>query len=1008
MGGPVALGTPQQRALLALLLINANEVVSRDRLVDELWGDKPPPSAQKLVQVYVSRLRRALGEGESVLVTKAPGYLASVGSDELDVQRFERLVAHGRASLAAGEAGKAADQLRQALDLWRGPPLADFTFEAFAAAEIARLCELRLGAHEDRIDADLALGRTDLAGEIDALIARHPLRERLRGQLMLALYRSGRQSDALAAFREARQTLVEEVGVEPGPALRDLEKAILAQAPELDVQRSQVVPEPASPRQGGEPEPAGDERDPLVGRGAELDAFEDALDAAVAGRGSLVLVAGQAGIGKSRLLDEVAERARQRGMTVLWGRCWEAGGAPAYWPWIQSLRGYTGDRDRNEIVAGRQELATILPELGEPGESEPKRSPTDADAARFRLFEAVASLLAEAAGHRPLALLLDDLHAADEPSLLLLRFVASQAADTPLLIVAAHRDAELQPDAPLASIVPELARERRARHLHLEGLSETEVGRLIEAAGGVAAPQQSVQAIHRGTEGNPLFVGEIVRLLSAEGGLDRVGGTAGTALPLPPGVREVIGGRLGRLSDDCVNVLGLGAVLGREFAFTSLVLAGERSEEEVLDALEEALAAKVITEVPGAPDRLRFGHALIRDTLYGDLAGPRRARLHRTVGEALEQRYADDPGPHLAELAYHYFAAGPAGNAAKASDFARAAGARAITLYAYEEAIRLYSMALDALGAQASVGDAARCELLLKLADAQARAGEGSDAKATFLEAAALARSAGEPILLARAATGYGGRFVWTRALADDRLVPLLEDGLSVLGEEDGVLRVQLLSRLAAALRGEPTRHRREQLCDEAIRMARRMGDPATLAYALDAAEASMAGPDTVGRRLAEADELVALAQQTGDRERLFDGYEHRLWAVWELGDPQRRRADLAAMTAVAEELRQPAQLWSATAAQTVLALSEGRWQDAEELMERAATIGERALSWSVVSSRRLQDFMFRRDQDRLDGLAENVAESLDEFPSPLIHAAVLAYIHARRRATRRRQRDSR
>ena len=493
-----------------------------------------------------------------------------------------------------------------------------------------------------------------------------------------------------------------------------------------------------------------------------------------------------------------------------------------------------------------------------------------------------------------------------------------------------------------------------------------------------------------------MFVGEIVRLLSAEGGLDRVGGTAGTTLPLPPGVREVIGGRLDRLSDDCVNVLGLGAVLGREFAFTSLVLAGERSEEEVLDALEEALAAKVITEVPGAPDRLRFAHALIRDTLYGELAGPRRARLHRTVGEALEQRYADDPGPHLAELAYHYFAAGPAGDAAKASDFARAAGARAIALYAYEEAIRLYAMALDALGAQASVGDAERCELLLTLADAQARAGEGSDAKATFLEAAALARSAGEPILLARAAASYGGRFVWTRALADNRLVPLLEDGLSVLGEEDGVLRVQLLSRLAAALRGEPTRHRREQLCDEAIRIARRMGDPATLAYALDAAEASMAGPDTVGRRLAEADELVALAQQTGDRERLFDGYEHRLWAVWELGDPQRRRADLAAMTVVAEELRQPAQLWSATAAQTVLALSEGRWQDAEELMERAATIGERALSWSVVSSRRLQDFMFRRDQDRLDGLAENVAESLDEFPSPLIHAAVLAYIHAR------------
>ena len=711
-GGPIALGTPQQRALLALLLLNANEVVSRDRIIDELWGPAPPQSAAKLVQVYVSRLRRAFAVGGDLLITRAPGYLISVEPDQVDVQRFERLVAEGRRSLAAGANADAAELLGQSLALWRGPPLADFEFEAFAESEIARLAELRLGAVEDRIDADLALGRTDLAGEIEALIAHHPLRERLRGQLMLALYRAGRQSDALAAFKEARRTLVEEVGVEPGSALRELEQAILAQAPELEPPPRAAEPPPQGRRRVTVP--GSDERDPFFGRRAELEVLDLALDDAIGGHGSLVLIAGQAGIGKSRLLDEVSRRAREREMNVLWGRCWEAGGAPAYWPWIQSLRTYLSGVDDEELGAGRAELATILPELGEPAPHS-----GDSDAARFRLFEAVGSLLVQAANERPTVLILDDLHAADEPSLLLLRFAAGQVADAPLLIVGAHRDVELERGAPLLAVVPELVRERRTRQLELSGLSQPEVALLIESAGGSRASQQSVEAIHRGTEGNPLFVAEMARLLASEGRLE---GAGDQALPLPPGVREVIGGRLSRLSEECKSVLVLAAVLGREFAFTSLVQAGDRSEEEVLDALEEALSAHVISEVPGAPDRLRFAHALIRDTLYSELAGPRRARLHRTVGEALEQRYAADRGPHLAELAHHFYAAG---DSAKAVEYAQLAGERAVALFAYEEAVRLYAIAHEALGPPTAATDAIRCELLLMLASAQARAGEG-------------------------------------------------------------------------------------------------------------------------------------------------------------------------------------------------------------------------------------------------------------------------------------------
>jgi tetratricopeptide (TPR) repeat protein len=308
--------------------------------------------------------------------------------------------------------------------------------------------------------------------------------------------------------------------------------------------------------------------------------------------------------------------------------------------------------------------------------------------------------------------------------------------------------------------------------------------------------------------------------------------------------------------------------------------------------------------------------------------------------------------------------------------------------------VRLYEMALEALGpdAAATLG----CELLLALADAQGRAGAGPGAKSTFLRAAELARSAGLPEMLARAAVGYGGRFLWAHALTDERLVPLLEDGLSALGESDSVLRVQLLSRLAAALRHGPSRERRERISDEAVQIARRIGDPATLAYALDAAAAALHAPQTVHTRLAEGEEIVSLVAGTGDRERLFDGHEHSFWAAWELGDPHRRAVELASMARVAEELRQPAQLWMLAVAEATLALSQGRFGEAAELIERAAEIGESVLAWGAGAARKMQLFLLHREQGRLDEFVVDVRDHADEFPSPLVHQAVLAHVYAR------------
>ena len=391
----LSLGGARQRSVLALLLLRSNEALTRDVIIDGLWGESPPPTAAKVLQNCISALRKELPDGGQALRTVGGAYALAVAPGELDRDRFEQALRKGRAALAAGESEEAADELRSALGLWRGSPLCDFAYERFAQDEIVRLVELHVEAVEDRIDADLACGRADeLVAELEALVGGHPLRERLRRQLMLALYRTGRQAEALAAYRDARQTLLGELGIEPTRALQDLEKAILAQDPELDVRRAPT----ATPGRRAATQ--------IVGRDAELAVLEAAVDDAAAGRGRLFLVVGPAGTGKSTLADELASRAKARGLAVRWGRGWDGGDAPPYWPWRQAIR-----------------------EL-----------PENDGAGRFEYFTAVTELLRKASAERPVLLVLDDLQAADEDSLVLLEFVASEVAEIPLLILGLGRE----------------------------------------------------------------------------------------------------------------------------------------------------------------------------------------------------------------------------------------------------------------------------------------------------------------------------------------------------------------------------------------------------------------------------------------------------------------------------------------------------------------------------------------------------------------------------------------
>lgn len=945
-GEAIDVGAAKPRALLAVLLLNANHVVSSDELLESLWDEQPPETALKALQVYVSRLRKALGKER--ILTRVSGYELRVEPGELDVERFKTLVAE--------------EKLEQALLLWRGQPLADFRYEPFAQTEIARLEELRIACLEDRIESDLRAGRHPaLVGEIDALVREHPRRERLRAQLMLALYRSGRDAEALEAYQDARRTLVEELGIEPRRELRELQQAILLQDPALD-----LVAEPA---------PFESTRGAFVGRGRELEELLAGLEDAVAGHGRLFLLVGEPGIGKSRLADELIGRARARGARVLVGRCWEAGGAPAYWPWVQSMRACVRETEpetlRAQLGTGASDLAQLLPELRELFPDLPEPPAIESEGARFRLFEAASSFLRSAARNRPLLLVFDDLHAADEPSLLLLQFLARELDGSRLLVVGAYRDVDPSPTDRLTAALTELSREPVTVTVALAGLGEPDVAHFIELTSDEAASEELIAAIYEETEGNPLFVGEIVRLLTTEGRLDD---EHTPRFAIPQSVRDVIARRLRHLSEECNRVLVLASVLGREFDLDALAPMGGVSEDALLGSLDEAMAARVVSDIPGSRTRLRFAHVLIRDTLYDGLTTPRRVRLHRLAVDALEALYGEEPGPHLAELAYHSIAGS---DFDKGLRYAQRAGDRALALLAYEEAARLYETALEALELQHRMDPGSRCELLLALGDALAKAGNTPEAKGTFLAAADLARISRLPEHLTRAALGYGGRFQWLRAGKDSRLVPLLEEALAALDEES-TLRVRLLARLAGALRDQPSLEPRSSLSRQAVEIARRLGDPDTLGYALVNLATATWGPEI--EELGEiADEVSRLAEETGDAERAFQACWLHHIASMTLGD----HASVAALAdeheALADELKQPSQHWYSAVMRTEWALLRGEFSEGEQLAEEALRLGRRAQSWDADFAYRIGLFVLRREQGRLQEIEELIRLSLDE-----------------------------
>ncbi len=866
--GPLALKGPRHRAVLARLLVAEGRAVPVDRLVDDLW-EVPAEGSVAAVRTFVSALRRALEPDRParrparLLVTAPPGYALRSRPEAVDARRFAAAVTRGGALLAGDRPGAALDGLEEALGSWRGPAYAEFTAYPWARAEADRLEGLRLLAVERHAEALLALGRAgDAVPALEAHALAHPLRENAWRQWALALYRSGRQGDALAALRRARRTLADELGVDPGPELRRLEADVLAQAPHLTPRAAvTAAPATAAPARGeAAPERV---RRPFVGRNRELELLEGAAaSAAPHAPARVALVSGDAGAGKSALAEELTRRLAGRGWTTAWGRGPEHEGAPAAWPWTQIAAVLAATAD----TAVHDDTTASAPVTDPTGPGAPIPTGTnpaaaggtvpDPAAARFGVLRQASRLLASASRHGPVLLVFDDLHRAAEETLELFTFLAAEPLPGPVLLVGTYRTGEVLPalTAALAGLAPgEPAR------AYLGGLGEDATDALVRALVGHEVDRRALRTVHRRSGGNPFFVRELARLLSDGDGaaLDAV----------PAGVRDVIRHRLGSLTPGAQSLLRQAAVIGRDVD-PDVLSALARDGDALLDALDEALEAGFLTdragpdEPDGAPG-LRFAHVLVRDTLYQDLSRPRRAHWHTAVAEAVEALHPD----RADVLAHHFGRAGTRATAARAARHARTAALRAEERFAPHEAARLWREAVAAHDRSGRDRIRERLEAVMGMVRALAVTGRLEEARHHRARAVAAAEELGDAELTAQVITAFDVPALWPRnddeALAR-QVAGAAERTLAALPEDRREQRARLLCALALELRGAAT-GRGPDAARRAEEIARGLGDPALLCLALNARfMQSFQGAGRAPRRVEIGAELVDLASRHG------------------------------------------------------------------------------------------------------------------------------------------------
>jgi len=708
-GQAIDIGGSQPRSLLAMLLIVGDRVVPVDTIIDRLWPDSQPASATSTLQSYVSRLRRALdphrpaGTESKLLAWESSGYRLRVDDSDVDFLQFERAADRGRALLAEGDPARAREVLEQALGLWRGAALGDLAEQSWARGVATRLDERRLTSIEDRIRADLLLGRHDVVvAELADLIDEHPLREGLWEHYAVALYRSGRQAEALRALEELRRRLLDGLGIDPSRRIRELEAQILDHDPALvapPVERAAPSAAAAVEATGLGEQIAGGPAatdlarvslhhrglspDEIVGRDAERARVERALDRA-RHTTQWVLIEGEAGIGKTRLLEHLADEADRAGFLVLWARSHESGAAPAFWPWLPAIRSF--------LEAGHplpDDVRQLIVNLLDPRDGE--GSALSADGGRFPLFAAIALLLEAAARSRPVMIALDDMQWADPASLELIEFMTGHVVAAPVVFAATVRELELGRNDALVQALAQISRRPLTDRIQLRGLEPSDSVRLVRRTIGGDVPTDVVDAIFRRSDGNPFFMTELARLLASDAGLTeaellrRVG--------VPAGVRDVVHRRLARLPAPTVELLQAAAVLGRHMRVGLLSRAANVSIDECLDFLEPAIIDHLLVDVPDSPGVVQFNHALVREVVLDDMSVLRRARLHLRAADAIEALAPSDDTAEI--IADHLWQAATLGVGARAAAALERAALVTIRRYAFETADGLLERALQ-------------------------------------------------------------------------------------------------------------------------------------------------------------------------------------------------------------------------------------------------------------------------------------------------------------------------